>query len=194
MYLYYLVWETHAHTNNTPSLTKQITHNTISWSPATRFNYSKSRSDHVNLSNDRSAHTHIFLCVHLMRSFGHSGSGRQLEPGAKGPEVNELWQRALVSNESWQRRLSRVTHNPSTLAWLWMRKGNTTQRRAAIALWPKCTSKHHVTFVLASQTTQEKVRLSQKSMWALFDFLWVTQSLNDSVREVKSMVQQCRNC
>lgn len=56
----------------------------------------------------------FFLCVHLISLFWRNQSGCHLEPGAKGPGVNELWLRELVSNESWQ-WLSGVTHNTTKL-------------------------------------------------------------------------------
>lgn len=121
-----------------------------------------------------------------MSSVWRGRSGCQLEPAAKGLEVNELWLRALVSNESWQWRLNRVTHNTTKLTWLWMEGGKTTVRRRTAA-WPKPSCAKHVTFVRVSQTAQEQVRLSYESVWALFDVLVVktlTQSCSDGDRQV----------
>lgn len=82
------------------------------------------------------------LCAQLMFSLWCGRPGCQLEPTVKNLEVNELWLWALVSNESWQWWLNRVTQHTTRLTWLWARRESNQDdgdededyRRKAVAL------------------------------------------------------------
>lgn len=122
----------------------------------TSLNESKSHSDYCNVSDGLYVCTHIFLGAFDV-NFVAAGLLVSWSPGARGPEFNELWLRASVSNESWQWPLNRVTHITTKLTWLSL-SGETSQEKEGegglCALWPKPSyTKCHFCLRLTHNTT-----------------------------------------
>lgn len=117
-------------------------------------------------------YVHIVLCffVHIWcLQFDAAGLAASWSLRRKGLEVNELWLRALVSNEGWQWRLNGVTHTTqlNSLGCEWREGKPQWGGEEPLDQSPPC-AKHNVTVVRVSQTTQEQVRLSYESVWAPF--------------------------
>lgn len=94
-------------------LIKLVTHN------VTSSNY----SNHIIMSHvHMSIYSHFLFFVYIwFVPFDAAGLVVSWSPWVKGQEVNELWLRALVSNESRQ-WLNRVIDAATKLTWLWMRR------------------------------------------------------------------------